>query len=71
MRIDIYHIYIYRMINFYSGQNKKEVRLNAKQLKNTNDKPKVYMLHTSKAFWGNLASEKENFGGSSRQSRRE
>ena len=59
------------MINSYSGQNKKEVRLNAKQLKNTNDKPKVYMMHTWNAFWGNLASEKENFGGSSRQSRRE
>ena len=38
------------MINFCSGQNnKKKVRLNAKKLKNKNDKPKFYMLHTWKA----------------------
>ena len=30
-------------------KTKKEVRLNAKKLKNTNDKPKFYMLHTWKA----------------------
>ena len=52
---DRYISYIYRMINFYRGQNnKKEVRLNAKKLKNTNDKPKFYMLHTWKAFAGGI-----------------
>ena len=38
------------MIIFIVDKTKKEVRLNAKKkLKNTNDKPKFYMLHTWKA----------------------
>ena len=47
---DRYILYIYKMINFYSGRNRKrKLHWTPKKLKNTNYKPKFYMLHSWKA----------------------